>query len=269
MSTPPDVAECKSALTSYREWTVRLLDAVSADKPRNWARSMVTEESSGHETIEEHIKEYEDGNNVIDAKLGLSAVQNAQVTKILEDIKLSEHDVRFEWCWAEISLYSDGGTYSQLATSADIMYLVAKRTLKPTYHPQDIYHALLRGQALPPRHPAGFPGPPGPPPGPPPGWRPLPPDLRVVHGKLKKSYSSIDSDTDFNTDSTSSIVGPLQQKVNRFKCRSPARRPVNYSSDSDSDAQDDALKFDLDLKKGDSIVQKLLDRWTVNEPAND
>ena len=288
---PPNDNDCKKVLTSFREFTVHLCDQVTPDNPRNWNRVTISQESSDRNLIEEHVKQYKfTGNNVIEIKLRLTEPQSDQVTRIMDDIRRNESDPRFEWCWVEISLYDDKGISIQLTrytlhslvgvpsdpSQAGRLYLVAQRTLKPQYRPHEVYRSLLRGEPV-PRHVWG----PRPAPG---AALPSPPPLRTgpgqppTHGgplfpilpKKSKKYSShhSESDTCYSSDSNN---GGVRRRMKRIKARKPTSKTNHYSSDSETteDEMDDILNLKVDLKKGDSVVQKLMDLWTSAGNMND
>jgi len=217
--------------------------------------------------------------NVIDTKLRMTEPQSGQVTRIMDDIKCSERDSRFEWCWVEISMHNHAGEItdfvpkgpSNIVATATIMHLIAKRSLKPQYKALDVYNLLMKNAPpAPGLRPGGAPvmgpGPSGPPPGGP-VVRLGPPNPPPIRSRRRsRSVSSTDSDsTSYSSDSS---VGAVRRRLRRYRARKTRvsrRRCYGSDSDSDSDVDDDeeAIKVRVELKRGDDIVKRLLELWTV------
>jgi hypothetical protein len=200
--------------------------------------------------------------------------QSEQVTRIIDGIKSSDSDSRFEWCWAEISLHNHNGEITDfvpkgpgpinIPATATIMHLIAKRSLRPQYKALDVYYALMK------LGPSAFlrGGPGGPPPiSYPPMSSPI---IKLSQEPRRPNRGSIhvsDSDSDGKIYSSTSSVGNVRRRLKRYKvkkAKSVARKWC-YDSESGSDVEEeeDIIKIDVELKKGDSILKKLLDLWTV------
>jgi hypothetical protein len=192
----------------------------------------------------------------------------------MDDLKFSERDTRFEWCWVEITLYNTAGEITDfipkgpgnIAATATLMHLVAKRMPKPHVKPLDLYNSLMRGPPAPRPTP---PGPPGPP-----TFRPQPPPPTTT--PPKKRYVSDSSDSDSDTDSSwsgsDSSVGYVRRKMRKIKARrlGHAGKGKRFYNDSDSDADsesevEDVIKVKVEMKRGDDLVKKLLDLWTPSD----
>lgn len=177
--------------------------------------------------------------------------QGSQITRLMDGLKSSERDYRFEWTWAEISLYNGGGEIPLVAiANATRMHLIAKRSLKTSYNALDVYNERMR---LPP---------------PPP--RPLvscPAIMNPVAAKKKYAYSSDESDSNGTGSSSDSCVGDVRKRLRRYRVRKVRNaRSAKYCSHSDSDSddgeEDDVRQVKIQLKRGDDVVKVLLDRWT-------
>ena len=192
--------------TFYAEYTLRF-----RDHHANGARPLapiVERVHNDQAVIQQRVDAFErQGGNVIGVTLLLTERQSEQVNILMREIRVVERDTRFEWTWAEISLYNGQGEITDfhprsagnIAGTAHLMHLVAKRTLKPTVRSPPITPSgpavcFTPGPppatlTVPPQFnapgapfrpgPAGPPGPPGPAPGPasglPPGHPPFPP----------------------------------------------------------------------------------------------
>jgi hypothetical protein len=186
-------------LTFYAEYTLRF-----RDHHANGARAMAPIVERVHNdqiVIQQRVECYErQGGNVIGVTLLLTERQSEQANILMREIRVMEPDIRFEWNWAEISLYNGQGEITNfhprgagnIAGTAHLMHLVAKRTLKSSSNPM---MAPLGGPtvcftpgpppailSVPPQFnvpppppfrpgPTFPPGPPGPPGPPPPGGR--------------------------------------------------------------------------------------------------
>ncbi len=198
-------------------------------------------------------------------KLRLSEDQNAQMTRLMEDLRRGERDSRFEWTWVEISFYRGGLEVTDEilggpGVEANVMHLIARRTLKPNFKASEVYQALMRP-------------PPGPPPGGPPRFPP-PPQPPVIFmptssPPVKKRYDSNDSDSvttsicpTCRSDSDSS-VGNVRRRLRKGKVRRNARRRICVDSDnSDVEDEEDVIKVKVCLKRGDDVMNVLLELWT-------
>jgi hypothetical protein len=265
--------EARDALTNYAEYTIRLCDPVQAGAPRSWSRVVVTQESTERLLLELCVDQFEDRDgNVIETKLRMTEQQSGQVTRIMDEIKSAERDYRFEWCWVEISLHNDNGEITDLIprgpnnilTTATIIHLIAKRMVKPQYKALDIYNGLMR----PPPLPQGPLGPPIPGPAP----RPIvsPPPITVTRTPNRRPINDTESDTD-STWSSDSSVGAVRRRLRRYKTRKASRsgrKKFRSVSDTEIEAEEeDVIKVDVDLKRGDDLVAVLLALWTV-APGN-
>jgi hypothetical protein len=200
---------------------------------------------------------------VIEAKLRMTEHQNAQVTGLMDELKNAERDLRFEWCWVEISLYNTAGEIidfipkgpRNIAAGATLMHLIAKRSLKAHFKPLDVYNVLINP-----------PPPPRPPLRPPPGLINIRPSTPV---RKKSRYVGSGSDTDSGSTawSSDSSIGMVRRSLRRNTARKNAkeRRYCNDSdSDIDSDSDDeDVIRVKVELKRGDDLVKVLLDKWTT------
>lgn len=199
--------------------------------------------------------------------------QSGQVTRIMDELKSAERDSRFEWCWVEISLHNHAGeitdfiprgSNSVLAT-ATIMHLIAKRMPRPQYKALDVYNSLMKPATSPlPRAP-GLPPVSG---GPPPGIIRLPPP-KSTKKRSKYVSDTSDSDTDSTFWSSDSSVGNVRRRLRRYKAkkeRKANRRRYCIDSDGEEEEEEeeDVIKIKVILKKGDDVVKKLLEMWTVD-----
>lgn len=192
---------------------------------------------------------------------------------MIDDLKFSERDARFEWCWVEITLYNAAGEITDfipkgsgnVAATATLMHLVAKRMPKPHIKPLDLYNSLMRGPPAPAPRPTPL-GPPG------------PPTFHPVQARTppKKRYVSDSSDSDSDTDSSwsgsDSSVGYVRRKMRKIKAKKINRngkgKRVYSDSDSDSESEsevEDVIKVKVEMKRGDDVVKKLLDLWTPSD----
>jgi len=155
-----------------------------------------------------------------------------------------------------------------MAGTANLMHLIAKRTLKREYKPLDIYNAMMRGPlAGPPIYPVGM-GPPRPGIGPPPLPRPIITKKRVGGGRIRYRSDS-ETESDNSGWSSDSSVGQVRRHLRKFKTRKIRRE--RYAGDSseteDSDAsgkEEDVIFAKLPpLKRGEDVVELLLALWTA------
>ncbi|ESZ92932.1 hypothetical protein SBOR_6705 [Sclerotinia borealis F-4128] len=285
-------AESFVALTTYNEYTLRLAEPVEPNQPRTWSRIVITHEPNAQTDILAHINSFvQRGGSIIDAKLRLTDLQSAHMTQVMEEILLKERDYRFEWCWVELSLYDstgeiNHGSRGNGAQSATIMHLIAKRTLKREYKPADVYNVLMtRGPPLPPLPPNFYntlpprPGPPQPmpsgpppPPPPPPLSRAPPPAFTEYgrprsgprgHGRNRRvSMSDLDSSGYSGSDSDSSYDSRRGRVRRRRRNNGRVRQRYYDSESSDDSEEEDGMKIPVVWKRGDDVVQKLLDLWT-------
>ena len=79
--------------------------------------------------------------------------------------------------------------------------------------------------------------------------------------KMKHRHFSHYYDSESSCSNNSSFGG-VRRNMRRMQKRKSLPRKAYYSSDSETDEEDDTVKLKLDLKKGDSVVEKLLDMWT-------
>ena len=182
----------------------------------------------------------------------------------MEDLKCCERDYRFEWTWAEISLYNSGREITlipklavptpagwNVAGTATHMHLIAKRSLKPSYKALDVYNERMK-PAPAPRPPVSTP------------IITLATNTKA-HPKKKYVDSSSDSDSDSTYWSSDSSVGNVRRTLRRYrakKLKKSNKAKYYYDSDSDSDEEEDVIAVKLQLKRGDDVVKVLLDRWT-------
>jgi hypothetical protein len=260
------------ALTTYVEYTLRLTDALNPGLPRSWSRVTVTQESAERHLIIQRVKTFERaGGNVLEISLRLTEQQSSQATRLMDELKANERDMRFEWCWVELSLYDCFGEITDFASnafskisSATVMHLIAKRMPKAQFKPLDLYNSLMR---------------PPPPPMPVTNQAPVIVNLsrsrdrsrsrsrsrseRRYHDWISEtsSFSSLSSDD--------SSVGYVRRKLRKNKERKMARAELGYSSDSDAyeSEDEDVIKIKLKLKRGDDVVQSLLNIWTPEVEA--
>lgn len=287
-SNPPTPGdhELRERLTSFAEYTIRF-----RDHHANGGRSLAPILERVHNdqsVIRQRVQAFErQGGNVISVTLLMTDRQSEQANLLMREIRRHEQDHQFEWHWAELSLHNGLGEITKfgracnIAEAANVLHLIAKRTLRPTVHPADARIALKYGPppGFYPSHPPSVLGPPIPPPGPPfphPPPRPVtvncsPPKPRcppVVSparpGQRPVRRSDVSSDSE-SSDSTVSRSRSRSGKGRRRRAakRSRANRGYNDSdSDTPSELHEDRVKIDLQLKGGDDIVMKLLELWT-------
>jgi len=206
--------------------------------------------------------------------------QSGQVTRIMDEIKSGERDSRFEWCWVEISLHNQNGEITDfiprgpnnILMTATIMHLVAMRMPKPEYKPLTVYNSLIKGPS-PTLNPVVRPPGSGPPPpgngggcggGQPPGAIKLAP---VPSKKLGCTVcdSSDSSDSDSTNWSSDSSVGNVRRRLRKYKAKKERKANKYYvGSDSESEDEEDVIKIEVVLKRGDDVVKRLLEMWTVD-----
>ena len=272
-TTPLTEYNATLALTTYIEYTLRLTDALNPGVPRSWSRVTVTQESAECHLVIQRVKTFERaGGNVLQVSLRLTELQSSQVTRLMDELKANERDMRFEWCWVEISLFDCYGEISDFAfstacakiSSATMMHLIAKRMPKAQFKPLDLYNSLMR-----------------PPPPPTPAANQAPVIIDLSHSRdrsrsrsrsrSERRYHDWISDTSSvsSLSSDDSSVGYVRRKLRKNKVRKLARADLGYSSDSDAyeSEDEDAIKIKLELKRGDDVVQSLLNIWTPQVDA--
>ncbi|KAK0128907.1 hypothetical protein ONS95_000853 [Cadophora gregata] len=142
------------ALINYSEFILRPADPLNPSSPRTWARVAITPESAEHDVLHQRIKAFQQkGGNIIEKKLRMNDDQNRQLTRLMDELQALERDsARFEWCWAEISLYNDAGEILLMSqansATATTIHLIAKRMPKLSCKPLDVYNSLM--EPLPP-----------------------------------------------------------------------------------------------------------------------
>lgn len=120
-----------------------------------------------------------------------------------------------------------------------------------------------------PGPPTLSPGPPRPNPSPGPGPYPgviRPPMSRPPLRKVKRrSGSDRDSDSDSDSTSTySSSLSSVRGHPGRHRSRMAKKgRRRCYHTDTESENEEDVIKVDVKLKRGDDLVSVLLALWTV------
>ncbi len=273
-TTPLTEYDTTLALTTYVEYTLRLTDALNPGAPRSWSRVTVTQESAERHLVIQRVKTFERaGGNVLQISLRLTEQQSSQVNRLMDELKANERDLRFDWCWVEISLYDCYGEITDFAStntacakisSATTMHLIAKRMPKAQFNPLDLYNSLM-----------------WPPPPPIPAANQAPVIIDLSHSRdYPRSRPRSRSERRFHdwisdTSSVSSLssddrsVGYVRRKLRKNKERKLARADTGYSSDSDAyeSEDEDFIKIKLELKRGDDVVQSLLNIWTPQVEA--
>jgi hypothetical protein len=267
-TTPLTDYDATLAMTTYVEYTLRVTDSLNPSIPRSWSRVTVTQESAERHLILQRVQTFQRaGGNVLEVSLRLTEQQSSQVTRLMDELKGGERDARFEWCWVELSLYNRLGEITDFTSNggfpnvavATMMHLIAKRMPKANCKPMDLYNSLMR-----PVHP------------PVPAVNQAPIQIFEVSPPRPKSrrhrddFYSSDSSYRSNISGDDSSVGYVRRRLRKNKVRKMDKakwRGSDYSSDSEdqSDA-DDVFKINLKLKRGDDVVQSLLDLWT---PSNE
>jgi hypothetical protein len=268
-TTPLTEYNATLALTTYIEYTLRLTDALNPGVPRSWSRVTVTQESAERHLVIQRVKTFERaGGNVLQVGLRLTEQQSTQVTRLMDELKANERDVRFEWCWVELSLYNCYGEITDFGStntacakisSATMMHLIAKRMPKAQFKPLDLYNSLMR-----------------PPPPPMPAANQAPVVIELINSRdrsrsrsrsrSERRYHDWISDTSSvsSLSSDDSSIGYVRRKLRKNKERKLARADRRYTSDSDEyeSEDEDVIKIKLELKRGDDVVQSLLNIWT-------
>jgi len=268
-TTPLTDYDATVALTTYSEYTLHLAEPLNPGAPRSWSRVLVTQESAERHLIIQRVQAFQRiGGNALEAKLRLTEQQGSQVTRLMDELKCNERDSRFEWCWVEISLYNSFGEITDFVSngglpkvaSATMMHLIAKRIPKAHCKPMELYNSLMR----PPQPPA-------------PVVNATLPEPAIVHlspeppkshkGKYDDSDSDGDSSAGTSLWSDNSSVGNVRRRLRKNKVRKAIEatwgKPSLYSdSDEGESEDDDVIKIKLELKRGDDVVQSLLDIWT-------
>lgn len=260
--------EAAIALTSYSEYTMRPCEPAQPSNRCSWLRVSNTLESSDKEQVQDRVDDFFDaGKSVIEVKMRLTEDQADQVTRLMDELMATERDSRFEWCWVELSVYDNMGEVKLFANGpgtvssrATQIHLIAKRSLKQYCKPLEAYNALMRGRPhsiFSPRPPIGAPG-----------YCQLPirgpsPVREVIRirsrSRSRRRYASSDSSSSYDSDRTYYSSDSRTRRQNRKSGRVTIYNP----DDSDSDDEEvDVIQIDLKLKRGDDVVQKLLERWT-------
>ncbi|KAL2061793.1 hypothetical protein VTL71DRAFT_7171 [Oculimacula yallundae] len=289
--------EATQVLTSYKDFTLRLTPSSVVNTPLSWSRVSVTHDNNEDNILLQRIHTFNQKtpSNIVEAKLRMNEHQNKQLSRLMEELQAYERDAsRFEWCWAEISLYDDVGEIvlqsQAVSAKATTMHVIAKRALKTSLNPIQVYRSLTIEQPPPPQgmyppgHPLGRPpGPPVPPGGPPivVHRHPSPPRRRRVQQKKyhrsrydsESSGSSSDSTSDSDSDSDDGLRTVLRKNMKRRvdrKRRAEMRKRRGEDTDSffsESESEEDPIDLKLDLKKGDDVVKVLLDLWTPQDDS--
>ena len=262
------------ALTTYTEYTLRPADPVSPSLPRTWARVAINPESTEHSLLLQRVQVFHQrGGNIIEKKLRISDDQNKQLARLMDELQGFEGDsARFEWSWAEISLYSNAGEImlvSQASSAtATTIHLIAKRMPRPSCKPMDLYNSLVQLR----------PALPGPQPSSPMLVRIPASPRRKKSKKCRGKYNSDSSDSDSDSSLSNScsergvrmaLRRDMARKMSRKKRKAKAKARKTADSDSDSysgssgsESEEDAVQVKLDLKRGDDVVEMLLHLWT-------
>jgi hypothetical protein len=255
--------EAAVALTTFKEYTMRRCQAESPDKSATWLRVNTTLESSNLEAVRACVSRFEAiGGNVLQAKLKLTDDQGAQVARVMANIRATEFDMRFEWCWAVVALldvyggFLNGSTNASISLNTYTIHLIAKRSLGPSSRPLETYNSIIR--ISPPAS----------------GHGPLPPP-RPNYGQPKAparpKKTPVKSTYDSGSDSS---VGFAPRKIRKFMTRNRKAGEIKWvrnryvhelSSDSDSDSDSELETKDVKLKRGEDIVKRLLEMWTPQE----
>ncbi|KAL3428373.1 hypothetical protein PVAG01_01882 [Phlyctema vagabunda] len=241
-------------LTTYYEFTFRLApQSLDGSIPGDWNRVAITQESSDRDAVFHKVQEFRArGMDVIAAKLRLTQAQDGHVSRLMDDLKLSERDSRFEWSLAELSLHTDIGAFPSApgcAASVTRMHIIAQRSPRPEHNPKELYKAICTNPYY--YGPPGLPIPP-PPPGPPP-----PGPLITIN---PRRYSSGDE-----SDSSAGMVRCRLNSQRRYKVRRQARSLDSDSSDAEEERRmQKDIRIKISLKRGDDVVEKLLGLWTLD-----
>ena len=250
--------------------------------PRTFSRCQITRESADQDALCQRVMRFQSsGGNTIEARLRLTDSQSSHVTRLMDELKQKELDLRFEWSWAEISLYTSAGEITDFTTrgpleptaAATLVHLIAKRCLKREFDPIEIYNMLIgvKGRTPLPVTSIPAPAPPVPHRAAPDPTFPRPPNvINLSRGWTKSQYvsSSSDSDSDnYSSDSSiDSSVGVARTRPKRAKARKTKRAGRKKYDSSESEFEDsgyeDVIKIKADLKKSDDIVKTLLELWT-------
>lgn len=278
------------ALTAYNEYTIRQATAVGPF-PQSWRRACVTQESTERTSVLQRVQQFQrSGGSVIETKLRVTPDQSGQINRLMDEIRFAERDnIRFEWSWVEISLHSATGEITNFipkkeeegqchaanadsspAAAATLIHLIAKRAARPHLSQLGIYNNLMRGTD--PRSGPARPVVPDPPRAG--GPARVPPIMLAKAGKRAGRYESSDSDSDSDSSgySSDSSVGQVRRRLKRYRVKKnrKAGRGKRSSNDSDSDSgseteADDVIKVRVEMKRGDDVVQKLLDLWSFQD----
>jgi hypothetical protein len=178
----------------------------------------------------------------------------------MDELRASERDARFEWCWVEVSLYNNFGEITDFTphggfpkvAAATMMHLIARRMPKAHCKPLELYNSLMR-------------------PGPVPSSEPIIVNLHRSRERSRSRSRSRRRPYDYDSDTSSfnsilsdvSSVGYVRRSLRKGKLRRTRwARNADYS-DSDAESEDeDVITIKLQLKRGDDVVQSLLNLWT-------
>jgi len=260
-TTPLTEYDATLALSTYVEYTLRLAEALNPALPRSWSRVSVTQESAERNLIVQRVLEFQRaGGNALEVTLRLTEQQSSQVTRLMDELRASERDARFEWCWVEVSLYNNFGEITDFTphggfpkvAAATMMHLIARRMPKAHCKPLELYNSLMR-------------------PIPNPNSDPIIVNFQRSRGNSRSRSRSrrrrdhYDSDTSyFNSDlSDDSSVGYVRRKLRRDRVRRTRwAGNANYSDSDTENVDEDIITIKLQLKRGDDVVQSLLNLWT-------
>ncbi|KAM3076880.1 origin recognition complex subunit 4 [Clarireedia jacksonii] len=282
MHPPPPLPSLRSdpgpqAMETYHEFTIRVADR-GPNEPRTWDHVVITKESNSQAVVLNCVDSLaKRGITVIGVQLSLTEQQAKHVSNMMDDLKLCETDNKFEWCWVLLGLHDDKGRecffFCEPSESTKI-HLVAMRCLKKEYRPGGTHYSPLN--LPPPPHlrpsPNSYPGCTGPPPPPLP-----PPPPMIIHSPnhlidMPSPVPSLARNTRRKRSAGTDITGSDTDYSSDTSYRSSRRRrhinQKRFYSDSDSDDEDDPLKIDLKLRRGDDIVKKLLELWTPQSEDN-
>lgn len=248
--TPITDHEAAIALTSYAEFTLRPALA-HPGSPSPFSRITIHPETNSLPIILSRISTFTSrGFNVIDSKLRLTEPQSLQVSRVLDDLRLGERDGRFEWCLVEISLYGAQGeivfndTKPNMAGTATLMHVIAKRELRRGIMALDVWNTngTMRGPPMPIRPPVGF----------------QPP--KPANGPVRVNYESDTESSRWN--SSDSSVGQVRRYLRKYQVRRVRRERYEIDSESEDSDKEDVIKIKVALKRGEDVVDILLDLWT-------
>lgn len=292
--------EAHHSLASFAEYTIRFRDHhANGSRPLS---PIVERIHNDQPQIKQRVQSFQlNGGNVTEITLLLTERQSEQASILMKEIRCDETDPRFQWGWVEISLHNSQGeitdfhprraSTSNIAETANVMHLIAKRSLNAFQDAVEIRNRMRIGPPMgfnpgpppatlslpfqPPPFPHGLPVPRGPvinsvPPPPRPPVTVTVPLAGTGRGRgrpvnyCRSDVSSYYESSDSSSSTRPDVRGQLRQaKKRQLARRSRAKRIIN---DSDSDVSDpeeeDNILIDLQLKKGDDVVTRLLEIWT-------